>query len=73
VQLVPGRIAGTIAVTCAEAAPPAGTRVTVRYDVTSLGAEGAAFVEELEAGYDHFLESWRRAILGGAGERRKRH
>jgi hypothetical protein len=37
--------------------------VTVTYDVTSLGPEGVAFVEDLEPGYDAFLESWRREIL----------
>jgi hypothetical protein len=44
---------------------PDETEVTVTYDVTSLGPEGALFVEELRSGYDGFLESWRRDILGG--------
>jgi hypothetical protein len=35
----------------------------VRYDVTSLGPDGVQFVEELEAGYDAFLDEWRREIL----------
>ena len=46
------RIAGTISVTCTEAAEPGQTRVSVTYDVTSLGTEGVAFVEQLEANYD---------------------
>jgi hypothetical protein len=61
-RVAPGRIAGTITVHCTESAPDE-TRVTVRYDVTSLGPEGAAFVQELEAGYDAFLEEWRSEIL----------
>jgi hypothetical protein len=54
-RVAPGRIAGTIEVDCSPAAAPDETRVTVRYDVTSLGPEGAAFVAELEAGYDASL------------------
>ena len=46
-----------------QAAAPDQTRVTVSYDVTSLSPEGAAFAQELEAGYDAFLESWRREII----------
>ena len=60
-RVAPDRIAGTITVRCSQEA--GGTRVTVRYDVTSLGPEGARFVEELEAGYDTFLGEWRREIL----------
>lgn len=63
-RVVPGRIAGTITVTCAEAAEPGRTRVRVTYDVTSLGPEGAVFVKELEATYDAFLEGWRQQIAG---------
>jgi hypothetical protein len=58
------RIAGTIAVHCSTEAMPEETRVTVRYDVTSLGPEGVSFVQELEAGFDAFLDEWRREILG---------
>jgi hypothetical protein len=65
-RIAPNRIAGTIRVSCARAAAPDQTRVTVAHDVTSLSPEGAAFAQELEAGYDAFLESWRRAILAGA-------
>ena len=66
-RVAPGRIAGTISVCCSQAGEE--TRVTVRYDVTSLGPEGLRFVEELEAGYDTFLGEWRREILAAlAGE-----
>jgi len=61
-RVAPGRIAGTVEVRCAEAGP-GETLVTVTYDATSLGPEGRAFVEELSAGYDAFLEHWREAIL----------
>jgi hypothetical protein len=62
-RIAPDRIAGTITVTCAEAASSDETQVTVTYDVTSLSPEGAAFVDELKTGYDGFLESWRQEIL----------
>ena len=62
-RIVPGRLAGTVRVTCSQGAVDDECRVTVRYDVTSLDSEGAAFVEELRVGYDAFLESWRAAIL----------
>jgi hypothetical protein len=61
-RVAPGRIAGTISVACAAVAP-GETEVTVTYDVTSLGPEGAAFVEELERGYDAFLAGWREEIV----------
>jgi hypothetical protein len=64
-HIAPDRIAGTIGVTCARSASPDETEVTVTYDVTSLGPAGVAFVEELEAGYDAFLASWREEILDG--------
>jgi hypothetical protein len=35
-RVVPGRIAGTIAVTCSEAGEKDQTRVSVTYDITSL-------------------------------------
>lgn len=63
-RVAPGRIAGTITVRCSQEAQEE-TRVTVRYDVTSLGPEGVDFVQELEAGYDTFLDEWRREILAG--------
>jgi hypothetical protein len=63
-RVAPGRIAGTIAVHCSQTAEDE-SRVTVRYDVTSLGPEGVDFVQELEAGYDAYLEEWRREILAG--------
>jgi hypothetical protein len=63
-RIAPGRIAGTISVSCA-ASSPAETEVAVTYDVTSLGPEGAEFVEGLRDGYDEFLESWRQEILDG--------
>jgi hypothetical protein len=64
-RIAPDRIAGTISVTCGRSASRDETEVTVRYDVTSLGPEGVVFVEELEAGYDAFLASWREEILDG--------
>lgn len=63
-RVVPGRIAGTIAVTCATGVHAGQTRVRVTYDVTSLGPEGAVFVRELEATYDDFLEDWRQRLAG---------
>ena len=62
-RVAPGRIAGTIDVSCDQAGSADETRVTVTYDVTSLGPEGAAFAEELQAGYDAFLDSWREEII----------
>jgi hypothetical protein len=63
-RIAPDRIAGTISVQCSEESPQE-TRVTVRYDVTSLGPEGVAFVEQLEAGYNAFLADWRQEIMAG--------
>jgi hypothetical protein len=62
-RVVPGRIAGTVTVTCAPGASAGACTVTVTYDVTALAPEGAAFVRELEANYDAFLAHWRSAIL----------
>ena len=62
-RIAPDRIAGTIDVTCTAVEDGRSTDVAVTYDVTSLSPEGAAFVTELEAGYDAFLESWRQEIL----------
>jgi hypothetical protein len=39
------------------------TQVTVVYDVTSLGPDGAEFVQRLRDGYDAFLDSWREEIV----------
>lgn len=61
-RVAPDRIAGTISVRCVESAL-GETQVTVTYDVTSLGPEGRAFVEELSDGYEAFLGHWRHAIL----------
>ena len=61
-RVAPGRIAGTVEVRCTETAR-GETEVTVTYDVTSLGPEGRAFVDELSDGYEAFLEHWREAIL----------
>jgi len=65
-RVAPGRIAGTVEVRCRETAP-GETEVTVTYDVTSLGPDGRAFVEELSDRYDAFLEHWREAILATLG------
>jgi len=66
-RFAPGQIAGTIDVTCRPSPSGQGTDVTVIYDVTSLSPEGTAFVEELSAGYDAFLEGWRQEILRSLG------
>jgi hypothetical protein len=63
------RIAGTIDVTCVRAASSNETEVTVTYDVTSLSPEGTAFVKELEATFDAFLDGWRDHIMTGFGTR----
>ena len=57
------RIAGTIDVLCTQGDSADVTEVAVTYDVTSLSSQGSAFVEELEAGFDEFLEGWRQEIL----------
>jgi hypothetical protein len=62
-RFVPGRIAGTIAVRCEPGAADDETQVTVVYDVTSLGPDGAEFVQRLRDGYDAFLDSWREEIV----------
>jgi hypothetical protein len=64
-RVAPDRIAGTVSVCCTQAASQDETEVTVTYDVTSLGPEGAAFVEELEAGFAAFLANWQVEILAG--------
>jgi hypothetical protein len=64
-RIVPGHIAGTINVECSQGATSDETRVTVRYDVTSLGSDGVEFVETLSTGYAAFLEDWRHEILAG--------
>jgi hypothetical protein len=69
-RVAPGRIAGTIGVNCSQDGSPEETRVTVRYDVTSLGSDGVAFVKELEATYEAFLDEWRREILAGLASER---
>ena len=61
-RVVPGRIAGIVAVTCSRADDDA-CRVHVTYDLTSLSPEGEAFVRELAEGYDAFLDDWRREIV----------
>ena len=62
-RFVPGRIAGTIAVRCEPGAADGETLVTVVYDVTSLGPDGAEFVQRLRDRYDAFLDSWREEIV----------
>jgi hypothetical protein len=69
-RVAAGFIAGTISVTCSPASSLEESWVTVRYDVTSLGAGGAVFVEELEATYDAVLGDWRREILAGLANER---
>jgi hypothetical protein len=69
-RIAPGLVAGTITVVCSADASGDETRVTVRYDTTSLSPEGARFVQELQAGYDAFLDGWRRAILGALAKQR---
>jgi len=62
-RFVPGRIAGTVAVRCENGAADGETQVTVVYDVTPLGPDGAEFVRRLRDGYDAFLDSWREEIV----------
>ena len=61
------RIAGTIDVTCVPSSSDE-TEVSVTYDVTSLSPDGLAFVNELEASFEAFLDSWRREIIDGKGQ-----
>jgi len=63
-RVAQNRIAGTIDVTCI-ASSSNETRVSVTYDVTSLSPEGTAFVNELDASFDTFLDSWREEIARG--------
>ena len=70
-RIAPDRIAGTIDVTCARS--PSADETEVTYDVTSLRPEGVTFVEELEAGYDAVLASWREEILDGLAGGRDTH
>ena len=49
-RVAPGRIAGTITVSCSHGAATDETRVTVRYDVTSLGPEGRRLRGEVPGG-----------------------
>jgi hypothetical protein len=65
------RIAGTIDVTCLPGTSSSETEVTVTYDVASLGPEGVAFVKELEASFDTFLDSWRGEIIDGLQRARR--
>ena len=45
------------------AALPAGTRVEVAYDLTSLGSDGDQAVASMdEAGFECMLEEWHRLI-----------
>jgi hypothetical protein len=66
-RIVPDRIAGTVAVSCATGESEDETHVTVTYDVTSLSEAGTGFVEELSASFDTFLEHWRQHILAAGG------
>jgi len=63
-RVAQNRIAGTIDVTCI-ASSSNETKVSVTYDVTSLSPEGTAFVNELDASFDTFLDSWREEIARG--------
>ena len=63
-RVAPERIAGTIDVTCLPSASDE-TEVSVTYDVTSLSTEGTAFVNELEASFDSFLDGWREELVHG--------
>jgi hypothetical protein len=62
-RFVPGRIAGTIAVCCDPGAADGETEVTVVYDVTALGPEGAELVQHLRGDYGDFIGDWRREIV----------
>ena len=53
--------AGTVEVRLAEAGP-GRTTVTVTYDLTALGAEGAAAIEDFAASYDETIAHWGHAI-----------
>jgi hypothetical protein len=62
-RVAPGRTAGTVAVSCTPSSSRDETGVTVCYDITSLGPDGIAFVENLRTGYQVFLDGWRTQIL----------
>ena len=66
-RVVPGRIAGTVSVTCAPDPASDATSVSVRYDLSSLGDDGTAFVAAFQARYEAFLQHWRQAILAVLG------
>ncbi|MDT7544983.1 MAG: hypothetical protein QOE99_1093 [Actinomycetota bacterium] len=55
-RVAPGDSAGLVAVACAASSD--GTTVTVSYDLTALSPEGAARLEQFQAGYDEMLAHW---------------
>ena len=59
-RVTPGSRMGTVRVQCSEAG--GGTRVTVTYALTALTAEGNAALQEMDAGYERFIESWEASI-----------
>jgi hypothetical protein len=50
-------------VRCEPGAADGETQVTVVYDATSLGPDGAEFVQRLRGGYEAFLDGWREEIV----------
>jgi hypothetical protein len=59
-RVVPGEDAGSGAVVCAR--DRGGTTVEVTYDLTALTPHAAAGLREFAAGYDGYLDGWRRRI-----------
>lgn len=60
VFVLPGVVAGTVAVECVPR--PGGSVAHVSYDVTALGAEGVGYLENLATGFDEEMETWATQI-----------
>jgi hypothetical protein len=66
-RVLPRVSAGTVEVTLDET--PAGSDVTVHYDLTALTSESGRELDEFAAGYPGFLLSWQKAIAAALAAR----
>jgi len=68
-RVTPGVHAGTVEVRRTGVGPGA-TQIDVTYDLTALGPDGTAPIDEFAAGYDREIAGWEDAIgasLAGSG------